>query len=149
MFIIQIKSITTKAHPRHKFGDCATSGIFSFSQFSFTGCFKSQYDQCTPNNCTSLGPSKKLPQKLYGAKYGKFCCCFGDLCNMNVSDGYDPTEAMTTQDVGRSRICLYAKRKERVSVHNPHVICPLPDYLLLEVHWEMTRQILARFNKEI
>ena len=48
--------------------------------------------------------------------------------------------------VGQGFVYRLREKREHLYI-NAHVICPLPDYLLTEVHWEMTRQILARFNK--
>lgn len=56
--------------------------------FAFSGCWEvSGKQDCHQNACVA---NKKPPKALNNTK---FCCCNGDLCNMNVSDVYVASQA--------------------------------------------------------
>ncbi|KAH8023315.1 hypothetical protein HPB51_011758 [Rhipicephalus microplus] len=56
------------------------------------GCWGSSGEvDCKSSNCISTKkPSKALNNT-------KFCCCLGDFCNVNVTDGYIPTDDDSTE----------------------------------------------------
>ncbi|XP_054927213.1 uncharacterized protein wit isoform X1 [Dermacentor andersoni] len=56
------------------------------------GCWGTSGEvDCKSSNCISTKkPSKALNNT-------KFCCCLGDFCNLNVTDGYIPTDDDSTE----------------------------------------------------
>lgn len=54
----------------------------------FVGCWQKSDDKyCTVGPCVANRRSTKA----------KYCCCYGNLCNTNMSDIYDPSQH-TTED---------------------------------------------------
>lgn len=52
------------------------------------GCWSAAEFDCSENACIST----KKPQKAVNNTTTKFCCCKGNMCNVNVSDGFFPSE---------------------------------------------------------
>lgn len=62
----------------------AFSAYFTHRFYIRTGCFRFKPEDglCSREVCQSSSPYKILGTH----KRAKFCCCFGDLCNNNISD---------------------------------------------------------------
>ncbi|GIX99538.1 bone morphogenetic protein receptor type-2 [Caerostris extrusa] len=56
------------------------------------GCWSAAEFDCKEDACVST----KKPQKAVNNTTTKFCCCKGDMCNVNVSDGFFPPEENET-----------------------------------------------------
>ncbi|XP_035231621.1 probable serine/threonine-protein kinase DDB_G0278665 isoform X2 [Stegodyphus dumicola] len=53
------------------------------------GCWAAAEFDCSEGVCIA---SAKKPQKKYNNTTTKFCCCYGDMCNVNVSESFLPSE---------------------------------------------------------
>ncbi|KAH6930578.1 hypothetical protein HPB50_014744 [Hyalomma asiaticum] len=82
------------------------------------GCWGSSGEvDCKSSSCISTKkPSKALNNT-------KFCCCLGDFCNVNVTDGYIPTDDDSTE--------AYLPEQYRAEPGGPTVVLVVVGCLLL------------------
>lgn len=66
--------------------------LFLINLLYFSGCWQKTDDKyCRVGQCVSNRRSAKATSNT------RYCCCYGDLCNGNMSDIYDPSQH-TTED---------------------------------------------------
>lgn len=75
------------------------------------GCWGTSGEvDCQSSNCTSTKkPSKVLNNTM-------FCCCLGDFCNVNVTDGYVPSDDDNTE-IDLRKCCLMLVARQRSESH--------------------------------
>ncbi|GFW33157.1 general transcription factor II-I repeat domain-containing protein 2A [Trichonephila clavipes] len=106
------------------------------------GCWSAAEFDCSENACIST----KKPQKAVNNTTTKFCCCKGNMCNVNVSDGFFPSDENEafTKIVNLISSQALNKRKfdallgEVNSVYNGLI-------MYKNVHWLSRGNVLQRF----